>query len=138
MALAAYIFIQGVDITDNNIKALVAAANLLCVLGQQPQNTNLIASAKAVAAYYVAKTDAYYAAAANTAVAAADNPANTANANAAIAANYAKSAATNTAYSNSVGGYVNVAYADNPNNLPRAFTCAAGLIYLNIYTLLTQ
>ena len=30
------------------------------------------------------------------------------------------------------------AYDNTPANLPRAFTCAAGLIYLNVYTLLTQ
>ena len=52
MALAAYIFIQGVSITNDNIKALVVAANLLCLLGQEPQNISLINASQLFALTY--------------------------------------------------------------------------------------
>jgi hypothetical protein len=141
MALAAYNFIRNVNITDNNIQALVVAANLLCLLGQNPQNTTLIANAKADALpyysgynsnYNYAYRAAYYAASAAN-YAAAANAAHAA-ANAANAAAYG----AKTAYNAAANAAVNAAYAGNQNNLPSAYTCAAGLIYLNIYTLLTQ
>jgi hypothetical protein len=172
MALAAYIFIRNVDITNDNIKALVVAANLLCLLGQQPQNTTLIAEAKAVALSYAANANAANAAynaanaaynAANAANAAADNDQPHTNAVEAVfnddpavageggdadnpayyAANYAGSAAANAAASAAASAAaaanaVSAAYTGGLNNLSRALTCAAGLIYLNIYTLLTQ
>ena len=140
MALAAYTFIQTVSITDNNILALVAAANLLCLIGQNPRNESLIDPAKAVAAYYTASSAAssaaYYA---YRAAYYADTAAYRAY-DAAYAADNANAAANNAAYYAAYATYnaVNTAYDNDSNNLPRALTCAAGLIYLNIYTLLPQ
>ena len=153
MALAAYTFIQTVNITDNNTNALVAAANLLCLIGQNPQNTTLIDEAKAVAAYYAYAADAAYnnayraAAYAADAADAADAAYNAAYADAVYnAADAAKAAAVYAykdyynaaAYAASASAAVIAVAASAPNNLPSTLTCAAGLIYLNIYTLLPQ
>jgi hypothetical protein len=159
MALEAYKFIQNVNITNDNVKALVAAANLLCLFGQQSQDTILINSANTDVLLYYRKVpnlnaymsaayayDATYAAATAAYTTAAATAAYTAAATAAAyaAAAYAEPTAAYQSYqvkqfySSPYDAVINAYWAYSPPDIDAALTCAAGLIYLNVYTLLTR
>jgi len=138
MALAAYNCIKDIYIPAININALRAAANLFCLLGQEDQNNTLIDAAKTAASSFgISPTDGAINAAAYYNVGDLAGAANEAG----IAGFY--SAGMTVFYSPASDAVaaqaaVAAAYDSTPANILNAFTCAAGLIYLDVYTSLTQ
>jgi hypothetical protein len=162
MALAAYNCIKDINISNIDINSLVAGANLLALNGQTILNDTLIASATTVAQYYRdldynyglnsdAKNvviDAIFASwwASQIVLYPYIDPGSNANQASTKAAYSARAASY---YFNLVGvfnaDFINIARAVRDTvldvyattyNFKSALTCAAGLIYLNVYTLL--
>jgi hypothetical protein len=150
MSLASYNFIKGVNIS--NITDIVAsAANLLALLGQINQTSSLITSAlKVVFKYYesTSSTIAYFAYAASVTTSYSSGVLF-----AAIAASYSaepysisnSTVVLSRLFTNTFddrSSYpefktVMTAYNSNTTNFRQANTCAAGLIYLSVYSLFT-
>jgi len=141
MALAAYNCMQCITISDN-IKSLVSAANFLALLGQPNHNDTEIYLAK------IAVSDAADAADSETATYYAAHWAYNADTNYSLGSFIyaaAQSAFYSAAASNADGYYTAatsaaaaVIAAKDTADLKSAFTCAAGIIYLDVYTILTR